>query len=40
VPGANHFFTDKTAELVQVIESYLDAAPSLRSPAAAKSGTR
>jgi len=41
VPGANHFFTDKTAELVEVIESYLAAAPSLRSPAAAaKNGTR
>ena len=40
VPGANHFFADKTNELVAVIESYLAAAPSLRAPAPAKSGTR
>ena len=30
VPAANHFFTDKTAELVAVIESYLAAAPSMK----------
>jgi alpha/beta superfamily hydrolase len=40
VPAANHFFTDKTTELVTVIESYLAAAPSLHAPAQAKSGTR
>ena len=40
IEGANHFFTDKTAELVAVIESYLAAAPGLNLPAPAKSGTR